>query len=118
MSHSIGREIHVKLSLSDIIKGEIGRSLGWEWKRDENVFDCDDHHHALYHIGCLFDEPNRGHVWKNHLGCCRGSLPDIHYSFDGPSKKIRAALGHRAALFMAKLPGSAQLMQAALVLLA
>lgn len=29
-----------------------------EWKRDENLFDCDDHHHALYYIGRLFDEPN------------------------------------------------------------
>lgn len=38
-----------------------------EWKRDENLFDCDDHHHALYYIYRLFDEPNGGHVRKNHF---------------------------------------------------
>lgn len=63
-----------------------------EWKRDENLFDCDDHHHALYYIGRLFDEPNGSHVRKNHFGRCRSPLSNIHYSFDGSSKKIKAAL--------------------------
>lgn len=68
------------------------RGLLKEWKRDENLFDCDDHHHALYHIGRLFDELNRGHVWKNYFGCCRCTMSDIHYSSNGSSKKIKAAL--------------------------
>lgn len=76
-------------------------------EKSENLFDCDDHHHALYYIGRLFDEPNGGHVRKNHFGRCRCPLSNFHYSFNGSSKKIKPP-SLEAALFKVRSPASVQ----------